>query len=290
MNNLLEIKNLRVKVNGQELLRNVNLTVLKEKSTHLLGPNGSGKTSWLWPLWAIGIRDIKGKYLFDGEDIAGFWISRQEAIGIRRRAATAPSMVGVNCGRFYDYITAHDPRHANEWRLLVKDFEYGGRFWIVGQRGPVWWRNQALWIEGLFQRDCVLNPRQAKIGNNHYPQLLTLLKIHPGRQSARHDRWGIGCSGTQISSLTPSVDLDTMECIRCINARRKKEAMAIIAKKLIRSLLIMMNPGRDDGVGRGWCGCRRSGRSRTYLLRGFLNRFVHWPELKGWNYCPFAVA
>jgi len=124
MHNLLEIKNLHAKVNGQELLRNVNLVVPKVKVHALLGPNGSGKTSLM--MTSMGYpkyRVCQGQILFNGEDIPGVDITARSRLGIGVTHQRPHTMAGVKLRQILDYITAYEPRRAEEAALLVKDFQ-----------------------------------------------------------------------------------------------------------------------------------------------------------------------
>ncbi|HHC24562.1 MAG TPA: ATP-binding cassette domain-containing protein, partial [Desulfobacterales bacterium] len=67
---MLHIEELRVRVGGKEILKNVNMEI-PEGETHILfGPNGSGKTSLMMTLMGFsGYEVTHGKIIFKGEDI-----------------------------------------------------------------------------------------------------------------------------------------------------------------------------------------------------------------------------
>lgn len=54
--NLLEIKDLHVNVEDKEILHGVNLEVGKDEVHVLMGPNGTGKSTWAMP--SPGIRNM----------------------------------------------------------------------------------------------------------------------------------------------------------------------------------------------------------------------------------------
>src|SRR6476661_3539051 len=67
---MLEIKNLHATVDGNEILRGINLTVKKGEIHAIMGPNGSGKSTLAKVL--AGHPDYKvtsGSVLMDGENI-----------------------------------------------------------------------------------------------------------------------------------------------------------------------------------------------------------------------------
>ena len=59
MNNILEIKNLWVEVEGQTLLQDLNLTIPVAEVHALLGPNGCGKTTLLMTI--MGYSDFRNR-------------------------------------------------------------------------------------------------------------------------------------------------------------------------------------------------------------------------------------
>ncbi len=70
MKNLLEVRDLTVKVNNKIILKDINLKVRKGEITVIMGPNGSGKTSLALTIMGHpNYKIIKGKILLEGEDI-----------------------------------------------------------------------------------------------------------------------------------------------------------------------------------------------------------------------------
>jgi Fe-S cluster assembly ATP-binding protein len=67
---LIEIENLRVQVEGKEILRGVDLTVNKGEVHALMGPNGSGKSTLAYTLMGHPkYRVTEGNIRFNGEDL-----------------------------------------------------------------------------------------------------------------------------------------------------------------------------------------------------------------------------
>ncbi len=67
---LLEIRNLRVRVEGQEILKGITLTVRPGEVHSIMGPNGSGKSTLAQVLAGREIYEIvEGEVLYEGEDL-----------------------------------------------------------------------------------------------------------------------------------------------------------------------------------------------------------------------------
>ena len=65
---MIEIKNLKASIQGNEILNGLNLTVKSGEIHAIMGPNGSGKTT-LFNLIAGNLKSSSGKVLFNDEDI-----------------------------------------------------------------------------------------------------------------------------------------------------------------------------------------------------------------------------
>lgn len=80
---LLKVEDVWVERPGAEVLRGVNLTVARGEVHVLLGLNGSGKTSLaLTVMGAHGYHPVKGRILFDGEDITHLPITERARKGL----------------------------------------------------------------------------------------------------------------------------------------------------------------------------------------------------------------
>lgn len=83
--NLLEIKNLHVRVEDEEkeILHGVNLTVGRDETHVLMGPNGTGKSTLGYAITGNPHYLVtEGQIFFDGEDITGLPVNERAKKGV----------------------------------------------------------------------------------------------------------------------------------------------------------------------------------------------------------------
>jgi Fe-S cluster assembly ATP-binding protein len=97
--NVLEVKDLSVKVEGKLIIKNVSFS-LKEKASHILfGPNGSGKTTLISTIMGLpGYEVVSGKVLFRGTDITDKGIDERAQLGMVVGFQNPPEIMGVKLG------------------------------------------------------------------------------------------------------------------------------------------------------------------------------------------------
>ncbi len=78
---MLEVKGLKLTLNGKPIINGLNLEVKKGKIHGLLGVNGTGKTTLANLLMGIGYPD-EGSIIFEGRDITKCTISERARMGI----------------------------------------------------------------------------------------------------------------------------------------------------------------------------------------------------------------
>ena len=93
---ILEVKDLSVKVEGKLILKNVNFN-LKQGTNHILfGPNGSGKTTLISTLMGLpGYEVVSGKILLGCEDVTNKGIDERAQLGMAVSFQNPPEITGV---------------------------------------------------------------------------------------------------------------------------------------------------------------------------------------------------
>jgi len=80
---LLEIKDLRVEIDGKEILKGLDLTVNAGEVHAIMGPNGSGKSTLAYVLAGKdGYEPTSGEVLFDGKNIFDMETDERAAAGL----------------------------------------------------------------------------------------------------------------------------------------------------------------------------------------------------------------
>lgn len=83
MNNLLEVKDLSLSINGKTILKNIDMDVWEGYVHAIVGPNGAGKSTLASAIMGLeGYRNFKGTIYFKGQDISQLTIDERARMGI----------------------------------------------------------------------------------------------------------------------------------------------------------------------------------------------------------------
>lgn len=144
---LLEVKNLKVSVDGAVILNGLNLNVEKGEVHVLMGPNGAGKSTLVNTIMGHPQYKVEeGSILFDGQDIthapanerakAGLFLSFQnpeEVPGVTLESFMRTSR-GAVTGKPVK-LFAYKKELAEKMKALDMDEEYASRYLNVGFSG-----------------------------------------------------------------------------------------------------------------------------------------------------------
>lgn len=132
---LLEIKNLKVAVEGKEILHGISLSI-KAGETHVIyGPNGSGKTTLLMTIMGFPKYKITGgQIIFEGQDVTDATLDERARVGIGLSFQRPPIVRGVKTrdmvtacfrGREDGDTLSRLAERANMTDFLDRDINYG---------------------------------------------------------------------------------------------------------------------------------------------------------------------
>ena len=94
--NLLELKELSVRVDGRQILHDINLCIQPGETQVIFGPNGSGKTTLLMTIMGFPRYQVtKGRIFFKGKDITNLPLDKRANLGIGLLFQRPPVVRGV---------------------------------------------------------------------------------------------------------------------------------------------------------------------------------------------------
>ncbi len=103
MAEILRVENLKVEVEGEEILHGVDIGIGKGETHLLFGPNGSGKTTLLMAIMGFpAFKITQGKVYLNGEDVTGLPINERAERGIGMSFQRPPTIRGVRTRRLVE--------------------------------------------------------------------------------------------------------------------------------------------------------------------------------------------
>lgn len=126
---MLSIKNLRVSINGKEILRGINLEIRPGEVHAIMGPNGTGKSTLASVIAGRDIYDItEGEILFKGKNLLDMAIEERASEGIFLGFQYPVEIPGVSITNFMRTAVNEqrkyrglDPMPANEFLAKMEE-------------------------------------------------------------------------------------------------------------------------------------------------------------------------
>ncbi|MBX8635348.1 MAG: Fe-S cluster assembly ATPase SufC [Thermoplasmata archaeon] len=117
----LVIKDLRVSIEGKQILKGINLTVRQGEVHAIMGPNGSGKSTLSYALMGHPKYHVTGgQVLLDGEDIMALAPDKRARLGLFLGFQYPVEVPGVRLGNFLRI--AYNGAHADNQLSPTKFF------------------------------------------------------------------------------------------------------------------------------------------------------------------------
>jgi len=122
---MLQVKNLKVKVGGKEIVKDISLEIPKGKIYVLFGPNGSGKSTFLMAILGFSKYKTEGKIIFKGKDISKLSPDKRAKMGIGIAFQRPPAISGLV---FKDLIKIYSSLNKKELKRKAKELMFDGFF------------------------------------------------------------------------------------------------------------------------------------------------------------------
>jgi Fe-S cluster assembly ATP-binding protein len=215
---LLVIDDLRVEVQGKEILRHVDLKINRGETHALFGPNGSGKTTLLMSIMGFPTYHVTGgKIVFKGQDITSLPLNERAKIGIGLSFQRPPTIRGVKTRQILE-IFGKGEGEIKSMALRLDFEEFLDRDLNDGFSGGEIKRSELLQLMAQ-NPDCLLldEPESgvdleniALIGRVIEELLQRELKARGGksRKELKRQRWKSGLIITHTGYILDYVDAD----------------------------------------------------------------------------------
>src|SRR5438309_5744567 len=122
----LRIENLRVAIDGKEILKGVNLTVRQGEVHALMGPNGSGKSTLSYALMGHPNYEVTGgSVTLDGRDLLELEADERAKAGLFLAFQYPTSIPGVTVANFLRHAVTnvrHPERKEGEELMPMREF------------------------------------------------------------------------------------------------------------------------------------------------------------------------
>ncbi len=121
---MLKVENLRVEVEGKEILHGVSLFVKEGEVVALMGPNGSGKTTLIMTIMGFsGYKVTEGRIIFKGIDITHLPVYERVKLGIGLAFQRPPVIKGVKTRQIIEIAASARGRKVDVYEL-AKELDF----------------------------------------------------------------------------------------------------------------------------------------------------------------------
>ncbi len=111
---MLVVENLKVEVEGREILHGINLRIATGETHIIFGKNGSGKSTLLMTLMGFSKYKItSGKIFFKGKDVTGLSLTERARMGMGMAFQRPPAIKGLKTADMIKLVKKVDEKIEN---------------------------------------------------------------------------------------------------------------------------------------------------------------------------------
>jgi Fe-S cluster assembly ATP-binding protein len=120
---MLSIKDLKVSINGKEILKGINLEVKNGEVHAIMGPNGTGKSTLASVIAGRDVFDVTGgQVLYDGKDLLEWPVEQRASEGIFLGFQYPVEIPGVSIVNFMRTAINEQRKYKGEDPIPAKEF------------------------------------------------------------------------------------------------------------------------------------------------------------------------
>lgn len=120
---MLSIKDLKVSINGKEILKGINLEVKKGEVHAIMGPNGTGKSTLASVIAGRDVFEVTGgQVLYDGKDLLDWPIEQRASEGIFLGFQYPVEIPGVSIVNFMRTAINEQRKYKGQDPIPAKEF------------------------------------------------------------------------------------------------------------------------------------------------------------------------
>ena len=141
---MLELKNVKVKVEDNEIIKSVNLTIKKGEIHALIGPNGSGKSSLANAIVGKEAYETTGSIKLQDQEMLDLDVTERAKAGLFMTFQSPPSIPGITNFKLVSQFSKQYEKYLNDIKDLKLQTGWAQRDFNDGASGGEKKKNEIL--------------------------------------------------------------------------------------------------------------------------------------------------
>ena len=197
---MLELKNVKVTVENNEIIKSVDLTVNKGEIHALVGPNGSGKSSLANAIVGKEAYETTGSIKLEGQEILDLDVTERAKAGLFMTFQSPPSIPGITNFKLVSQFSKQYEKYLDDIENLKLQTGWAQRDFNDGASGGEKKKNEILQLLHINPKIVILDELDTGLD-------VDALKIVKEKVDVNRDKFGwivISHNSAVLKNLNPN--------------------------------------------------------------------------------------